>query len=242
MKKILTILISFFLINNLALAAGGDSGGSSSKASMYDEAVKLIKRAGKLEKKDKKDKAVKLYREAFNKLQTANKKDKNNPDILNYMGFTSRKSGNFNEAEKFYLKGLSLNPKHNGINEYLGELYVQTNRMDKAKEDKANKLYVQAFKKLEKAYKKDKKNPDILNYMGFTSRKTGNFKDAENFYLKGLEIDPKHNGINEYLGELYVQTDRIDKAKERLEVLKNCNCEEYQELELIIKTRGTKIY
>ena len=112
----------------------------------------------------------------------------------------------------------------------------------KEKQDKAAKLYTLAFKKLEKAHRTDKKNPDILNYMGFTSRKTGNFKDAENFYLKGLEIDPKHNGINEYLGELYVQTDRMDKAKERLEVLKNCNCEEYQELELIIKTRGTKIY
>ena len=134
MKKILIIIISSFLINNFAFAAGGDSGGSSSKISMYDEAVKLIKRAGKLEKKDKKDKAVKLYKEAFNKLETANKKDKNNPDILNYMGFTSRKSGNFNEAEKFYLKGLSLDPKHNGINEYLGELYVQTNRIEKAKE------------------------------------------------------------------------------------------------------------
>ena len=112
----------------------------------------------------------------------------------------------------------------------------------KEKQDKAAKLYTQAFKKLEKAHRTDKKNPDILNYMGFTSRKTGNFKDAEFFYLKGLELDPKHNGINEYLGELYVQTDRIDKAKERLDVLKNCNCEEYQELELIIKTRGSKIY
>ena len=90
--------------------------------------------------------------------------------------------------------------------------------------------------------KEDKNNPDILYYMGFTSRKSGNFEDAEKFYLKGLNIDPKHNGINEYLGELYVQTDRIEKAKERLEVLKNCNCEEYQELGLIIKTRGTKIY
>ena len=60
--------------------------------------------------------------------------------------------------------------------------------------------------------------------------------------LKGLNLDPKHNGINEYLGELYVQTNRIDKANERLEVLKNCNCKEYGELELIIKTRGTKIY
>ena len=112
----------------------------------------------------------------------------------------------------------------------------------KDKGEKAKKLYSQAFKKLNKAYKSDKKNPDILNYMGFTSRKTGNFNEAENYYLAGLDLDPKHNGINEYLGELYVQTNRIDKANERLAVLKNCDCEEYQDLELIIKTRGTKIY
>ena len=112
----------------------------------------------------------------------------------------------------------------------------------KDKSEKAKKIYSQAFKKLNEAYKSDNKNPDILNYMGFTSRKTDNLKEAENYYLKGLDLDPKHNGINEYLGELYVQTNRIDKANERLAVLKNCNCEEYQDLELIIKTRGTKIY
>ena len=112
----------------------------------------------------------------------------------------------------------------------------------KDKIDKAKKLYSQAFAKLEKAHKKDKKNPDILNYMGFTSRKVGNFDEAEKFYLKGLSIKPNHNGINEYLGELYVQTNRMDKANERLKVLKNCNCKEYGELELIIKTRGSKVY
>jgi len=107
---------------------------------------------------------------------------------------------------------------------------------------KAKKIYSQAFKKLENAYSSDKSNPDILNYMGYTSRKIGNFDQAEKFYLTGLSIDPKHNGINEYLGELYVQTNRIDEATERLEVLKDCNCDEFKELELIIKTRGTKIY
>ena len=112
----------------------------------------------------------------------------------------------------------------------------------KEKIDKAKKLYSQAFKKLEKAYSSEKKNPDILNYMGYTSRKIGNFKQAEKFYLTGLSIKPDHNGINEYLGELYVQTNRLDKANERLDVLKNCNCEEYKELELIIKTRGSKVY
>ena len=112
----------------------------------------------------------------------------------------------------------------------------------KEKNEKAKKLYSQAFKELEKAYSSDKKNPDILNYMGYTSRKVGNFDQAEKFYLKGLSIKPDHNGINEYLGELYVQTNRIDKANERLEVLRNCNCDEFNELELIIKTKGTKIY
>ncbi len=112
----------------------------------------------------------------------------------------------------------------------------------KGKTEKAKKHYTQAFGKLEKALKSDKKNPDILNYMGYTSRKVGNFDQAEKFYLKGLSIKPNHNGINEYLGELYVQTNRIDKANERLEVLKSCNCKEYGELELIIKTRGSKVY
>ena len=112
----------------------------------------------------------------------------------------------------------------------------------KEKTDKAKKLYSKAFNKLEKAHKSDKKNPDILNYMGFTTRKIGNFEQAEKFYLEGLKIKPNHNGINEYLGELYVQTNRIDKANERLAVLKNCNCNEYKELELIIKNRGVKIY
>ena len=112
----------------------------------------------------------------------------------------------------------------------------------KEKSDKAKKLYAQAFKKLEKAYKSDKKNPDILNYMGYTTRKVGNFQQAEKFYLEGLKIKPNHNGINEYLGELYVQTNQMDKANERLAVLKNCNCDEYNELELIIKNRGVKIY
>ena len=112
----------------------------------------------------------------------------------------------------------------------------------KEKTDKAKKLYSEAFKKLEKAYSSDKNNPDILNYMGYTSRKIGNFEEAEKFYVTGLNIKPDHKGINEYLGELYVQTNRIDKANERLEVLKNCNCDEFKELDLIIKTRGTKIY
>ena len=137
----------------------------------------------------------------------------------------------------------SSSSKEETLYEEAVKLVKRAGKLEKKdKTDKAKKLYAQAFNKLEKAYKSDKKNPDILNYMGFTTRKTGNFEKAEKFYLEGLSLKPNHNGINEYLGELYVQTNRIDKANERLEVLKSCNCKEYSELELIIKTKGSKIY
>ena len=63
----------------------------------------------------------------------------------------------------------------------------------------------------------------------------GDYKNGEKYYLLGLQIDPKHKGINEYLGELYVVTNRIDLAKERLNILKDCNCEEYNELKEVIE-------
>ena len=108
----------------------------------------------------------------------------------------------------------------------------------KGKTEKATKRYQRALKLLIKSNKKKPNKADTLNYLGFTTRKLGDYANGEKYYLQGLSIDPKHKGINEYLGELYVVTNRIELAKERLEVLKSCNCEEYQELKEIIE--GTK--
>jgi len=116
------------------------------------------------------------------------------------------------------------------------KLVLKAKKLEKKdKIEKAKKLYLKAYIKFEKAYAKDKKNADILNYLGYTLRKTGDFEKAEIYYLKGLELDAKHLGINEYLGELYVQTGRIELAKNRLEVLKSCKCEEYEELKELIE-------
>ena len=116
------------------------------------------------------------------------------------------------------------------------KLVLRAKKLEKKdKVEKAKKLYLKAYDKFEKAYAKDKKNADILNYLGYTLRKTGDFEKAETYYLKGLELDAKHLGINEYLGELYVQTNRIELARERLEVLKGCKCEEYEELKELIE-------
>ena len=73
-----------------------------------------------------------------------------------------------------------------------------------------------------------------MNYLGFTTRKLGDYENGEKYYLMGLAINPNHTGINEYLGELYVTTNRIELARERLKVLEKCNCEEYTQLKDII--------
>ena len=106
--------------------------------------------------------------------------------------------------------------------------------------DKAKKRYEKAKKLLVQSNKNFPNKPDTLNYLGFTTRKLGDFENGEKFYLQGLKIDPKHIGINEYLGELYVATNRHNLAVERLEVLKDCNCKEYDQLKAVIAGEKSK--
>jgi len=108
----------------------------------------------------------------------------------------------------------------------------------KGKLEKAKKRYAKAQKLLLKSNTEKPTKADTLNYLGFTTRKLGDYENGEKYYLQGLEIEPNHIGINEYLGELYVATNRLNLAKERLKILENCNCEEYTELKEIIE--GTK--
>tara|TARA_A100001011_G_scaffold330065_1_gene355712 strand:- start:21 stop:509 length:489 start_codon:yes stop_codon:yes gene_type:complete len=110
----------------------------------------------------------------------------------------------------------------------------------KDKLEKAKKSYLKAQKLLVQSNKNFPNKADTLNYLGFTTRKLGDFENGEKFYLKGLKIDPKHIGINEYLGELYVATNRHNLAVERLEVLKNCNCKEYDQLKAVIAGEKSK--
>tara|TARA_B100000029_G_scaffold238120_1_gene235179 strand:- start:1433 stop:1900 length:468 start_codon:yes stop_codon:yes gene_type:complete len=145
--------------------------------------------------------------------------------VLLYFTFTVFSYGaasSGNNGSSNYDKGASLIKKAKKLEE-------------KGKTEKAIKRYKKALEYLSKSNEKNPNQPDTLNYLGFALRKLGNFEEAEKYYLIGLNIKPDHNGINEYLGELYIQTNRIELAKERLEVLKNCKCEEYAELKELIE-------
>ena len=77
-------------------------------------------------------------------------------------------------------------------------------------------------------------DPDILNHYAYSLRKTQNYVKAEEYYKKALSIDPAHRGALEYIGELYVDTKRLDLANATLKKLENCRCEEYAELKSYI--------
>jgi len=78
---------------------------------------------------------------------------------------------------------------------------------------------------------------DVYNLMGLSLRKSGDQKQAYTYYRKALDFDPQHKGALEYLGELYVETGQIDKARENVVLLKKLcpsGCEELADLKAAI--------
>src|SRR4029453_7299606 len=67
--------------------------------------------------------AAKQYANAIGWLQGVNAAEPNNPEAYNLMGFATRKSGNPTGSLQYYQKALSLDPKHLGAHEYIGEAY-----------------------------------------------------------------------------------------------------------------------
>jgi tetratricopeptide (TPR) repeat protein len=65
-----------------------------------------------------------------------------------------------------------------------------------------------------------------------------NYDEALKHYERALSINSKHKGANEYLGELYLETGEIDKAKQQLAILDDIcwlPCSEYTKLKKLLK-------
>ena len=131
MKTLLTII--FILTSSFAYSAGTDSGGSSSSSASTNTVDVNIEfnRAKKLIYKKNYAKGLKILKDIENETPFGYSK----ADLYNYLGFASRKQKDpdYINAEKYYLNALSLEPDHIGALEYLGELYYETDRADKAR-------------------------------------------------------------------------------------------------------------
>ncbi|MGW8266559.1 MAG: tetratricopeptide repeat protein [Longimicrobiales bacterium] len=96
-----------------------------------------------------------------------------------------------------------------------------------------------AVTELEAMAAKDPGDADVFNLLGYAKRKMGAYQESYDYYQKALAIDPEHKETLEYLGELYLQTDRLTEAEETLERLSEAcgffGCDEKSELKAAIE-------
>ena len=112
--------------------------------------------------------------------------------------------------------------------------------MISAEEKIEAKNYEAAIQDLKHIVADNPKDADAYNLLGYTHRKLKRYGEAEIYYQRALKIQPKHKGALEYLGELYVETNRLDKANEMLVRLNNAcfiGCKEYKTLKEMIESK-----
>jgi tetratricopeptide (TPR) repeat protein len=77
------------------------------------------------------------FKQALADLKIIDSEFKNNADVNNLLGYSSRKLKQYKPAARYYEKALKINPNHLGAIEYQGELFVLTNKVSAAKRNLA---------------------------------------------------------------------------------------------------------
>jgi Flp pilus assembly protein TadD len=96
-----------------------------------------------------------------------------------------------------------------------------------------SKDWAAAIKSLSSAALRDTRNADIQNDLGYAYRNAGQVELAFKHYERALQLNPRHRGAHEYVGEAYLLVGNLTKAEEHLAALqKICliPCEEYGDL------------
>lgn len=100
-----------------------------------------------------------------------------------------------------------------------------------------------AIRLLARVLADDARNADALNYMGYSHRRLGDYKNAIAYYTKALEVEPDHRGANEYLGEAYLEVNDLPAAEARLERLRRIcgwGCDEFTQLNAAVEDYKAK--
>lgn len=116
--------VGFGLNQGARAASSGGSGSTQTRpetsgtTAATDEAQAMFDRGMQLVKEGK-------FEEARERFERANSKRKNNPDFLNMLAYTQRKTGHLEDAFETYEKALGQRPKFPQAREYLGEAHLQ---------------------------------------------------------------------------------------------------------------------
>jgi len=126
--RVLCTFILLLFMPSLSLAAGGSSSSDSGRETYSAPAKQPDLKAARLAI------ARKDYSLAISELNAVLSKKPEHADAWNLLGYSSRKSGDFETAETAYKKALEIDPKHTQAMEYMGEMYLTLNQPAKAEE------------------------------------------------------------------------------------------------------------
>jgi len=123
-KRLMLVFFVSTLLSSVALANGNSRDADAAWPSAAD---------GDLTKGIAAVQAAK-YADGIRLLESYTARVKNNADAENWLGFAYRKTGALDSAFAHYDRALSLDPKHRGAHEYLGEAYLLAGNLPKAQE------------------------------------------------------------------------------------------------------------
>ena len=96
------------------------------------------------------------------------------------------------------------------------------------------KNWSEAVTKLKVAERRNPDSADLHNFLGFSYRNLKQFDLAFKHYKRSIELEPRHRGAHEYIGEAYLMVGDLPGAEKHLAALKGIcllGCEELADLE-----------
>jgi Flp pilus assembly protein TadD len=106
-----------------------------------------------------------------------------------------------------------------------------------AKAAMAKKNWTEAVKRLNQALLRAPDSADLHNYLGYSYRNLKRMDLAFKHYKRSIELNPRHRGAHEYIGEAYLMVDDLASAEKHLAALRDIcllPCEELGDLEKAI--------
>lgn len=188
---------------------------------------------------------------ALKLLNELRKQTGDDPEVIYYIGVTNSLANNFEEAEQAFNKIIQLLPNNRNAYQNLIKLYEQQREFGKAiatmekmiktefpksKEYQADTLQLElmrgrlamekgdlkkAMSAFQKALAIDPRNPFASYNIGVIDQQVGRWKEAEISFIAVLDVMPGNLDAQLRLAGVYIETNQIQKAVDRLEGLIN---------------------